>query len=793
MLEINNNVLKISVRNLVEFLCQSGDIDNRFGGISDRTAMEAGSKAHRKIQKSMGPGYRSEVPLKLVIPGDRYDVAVEGRADGIFPVDENIYIDEIKGTYKDIRFISEAQYVHKAQAMCYGYFYAAANKLDKVGIRVTYVNLDVENIKYFEEIYTVLELEEWFEKLIAELRKWGDFVCDHREQRDAAIKKLEFPFEYREGQRNLAVNVYKSINIKKNLFIQAPTGVGKTISTVYPAVKAMGEGMADKIFYLTAKTITRTAAEETINHLREKGLVFKSATITAKDKICMSDSDTGTECNPVVCPYAKGHYDRVNEAVYDIITHEDVISRQVIEVYAAKHNVCPFEFCLDITYWMDGIVCDYNYAFDPHVCLKRFFADGADNNYVFLVDEAHNLVDRAREMYSAAIIKEEILEIKKMIGSSYGRRIINALDRCNKNLLELKRQCDGDYRILENDDAFSLNMLRLEEELTVFMEKNRDFPNMKDLSEFFFKVNHYNYIHDELDDNYIIYTEHTEDGFAVNLFCVNPSERLKKCIAKGRNGIFFSATLLPVNYYKELLSGDVDDYAIYAHSVFDVSKRKLLIGNDVTSRYTRRNITEYTRIKNYIENIVTARKGNYLVFFPSYKYLLDVYKCCDKRDDVEYVIQHSGMTEEDKEDFLMRFNDNHKETALVGFCVMGGVFSEGIDLKEDSLIGAIIVGTGLPSIDTRQQLLRYYFDKKENLGYEYAYTYPGMNKVLQAAGRVIRTEEDKGVIVLLDDRFLTSRYKTLFPREWSDYCVTNVNKVHEEILDFWNDMHYNGK
>ncbi len=791
MLEINNNILKISVRNLVEFLCRSGDIDNRFSGISDRTAMEAGSKAHRKIQKSMGPGYRSEVPLKFVVPKDRYDVVIEGRADGIFSDDEIVYIDEIKGTYRDIRYITQAQYVHKAQAMCYGCFYAVSNKLDRIGIRVTYVNLDVENIKYFEEVFSISELLEWFEKLVDELCKWGDFVCEHKKQRDATIKNLEFPFEYREGQRNLAVNVYKSINLKKNLFIQAPTGVGKTISTVYPAVKAMGEGLADKIFYLTAKTITRTAAEETINYLRNKGLVFKSATITAKDKICMLESDTGPECNPMVCPYAKGHYDRVNEAVYDIITHEDVISRRVIEAYAAKHRVCPFECCLDVTYWMDAIICDYNYAFDPHVCLKRFFADGTDKDYVFLVDEAHNLVDRAREMYSASIIKEEILEIKKMIGSSYGRRVINALDRCNKNLLELKRQCDEEYRILETEDSFALNMVRLSEELTVFMERNRDFPNMKEVSEFFFKVNHYNYIHEELDENYMIYTEHTEQGFALKLFCVNPSERLKKCIAKGRNGIFFSATLLPINYYKELLSGDMEDYAIYAQSVFDVSKRKLLIGNDVTSRYTRRNITEYTRIKNYIENIVTAHRGNYLVFFPSYKYLLDVYECCDKRDDVEYVIQHSGMTEADKEDFLVRFNDNHNETALVGFCVMGGVFSEGIDLKEDSLIGAIIVGTGLPSIDTRQQLLRYYFDEKEKLGYEYAYTYPGMNKVLQAAGRVIRTEEDKGVVVLLDDRFLTSRYKALFPREWSDYCITNVNKVHEEILDFWNDMHYN--
>lgn len=793
MLRIKNKLLKISVRNLVEFLCQSGDIDNRFGKVSDKNAMEAGSRAHRKIQKSMGPEYQSEVPLKLCIETEKYNISVEGRADGIFQSDEITYIDEIKGTYKDLHYLNEAAEVHKAQAMCYAYFYSRMNSCGRMGIRITYVNLETEETKYFEEVLDCTQIESWFDGIIHELRKWGDFVFEHTEMRNESVNGLAFPYEYREGQRDLAASVYKSIRQGKNLFIQAPTGVGKTISTIYPSVKAMGGGNVEKIFYLTAKTITRTAAQSAYNDLTECGLVFKTVTITAKEKICFQENDLKTECNPIACPYAKGHYDRINDAVFDIITHENIINRQTIEEYARKHMVCPFEFSLDISYWVDGVICDYNYVFDPHVCLKRFFSEGNKGEYVFLVDEAHNLVDRAREMYSASICKEELLEIKRMIGSDYGKRIINAFERCNRNLLELKRQCENEYMIIESEDLFSLNMERLGEEISVFMEKNKNFPNMKELSQFFFKVKHYNAMHEVLDENYMIYTEHAKEGFVIKLFCVNPSVNLEQRINAGINAVFFSATLLPVNYYKKLLSGNTDDYAVYAHSVFDTNKRKLLIGCDVTSRYVRRTDSEYKKICKYINEITKAKKGNYFVFFPSYKYLFDVYNHVENSDNVKYIIQQQNMTEQDKEIFLEEFSSSQGDVTLIGMCVMGGVFSEGIDLKKDSLIGAIIVGTGLPSIDIRQQLLRRFFDEKEGNGYEYAFVYPGMNKVLQAAGRVIRTEEDSGIIALLDDRFLTSQYLSLFPREWNNYVVTDIKTVGEEILDFWRDMLYNGK
>lgn len=788
MIDIIDGELRISVRHLVEFLCRKGNLDNRFKGISDKTAMDAGSRAHRRIQKSMGPDYKSEVFLAVDFPDDKYNIRIEGRADGIFINDNIPFVDEIKGTYKEIRFLSEPAWVHKTQAMCYAYIYGVQNGLDKIGIRMTYVNLFTDELKYFEEIMYMEELSVWFSGIVGELRKWGDYLYYHRINRNTSIINLKFPFEYREGQRNLAVSVYRAIERKSNLFIQAPTGVGKTISTVFPAVKSVGSGYTDKLFYLTAKTITRTAAEDTFDILRGRNLIFKTVTITAKDKLCLLEGEISPNCNPEVCEFARGHYDRINDAVFELVNKENVITRDVILDYSARFKVCPFELCLDVTYWVDGIICDYNYVFDPNVRLKRFFADGSKGNYVFLVDEAHNLVDRAREMFSAPVFKDQFLAVKKLV-APYSKRLTTALERCNRNLLSMKRECVEDYSIIENDDELALNLSRLEGEFSLFMENNKDFTYMDEILDLYFDIMHFNAMYEIADDSYVRYCEHTDEGFMYKLFCVNPGNNISECLAKGRMGVFFSATLLPINYYKELLTGNTEEYAIYANSPFDINKRLLMIGKDVTSRYTRRNNIEYSKIKEYISGITEAKKGNYLVFFPSYKYMNDVYELF-ANEDINIIPQSNNMTESEKEEFLNRFNNNNGDT-LIGFCVLGGVFSEGIDLRKDSLIGTVIVGPGLPSISTTCQILRKYYDDKENKGYEYAYVYPGMNKVLQAAGRVIRTDEDMGIITLLDDRFLWENYLNLFPKEWSNYRVVTKESVKEEVLDFWSDMIYN--
>ena len=780
MYTFKDDILKISVRSLVEFICREGDIDSRRGRGGDKAAMEAGSKAHRRIQKQMGSQYEAEVPMRMEFPSLNYTIVLEGRADGVITEDEGITIDEIKGTYRNLKYLDAPVGVHKAQAMVYAYMKSVADSLESVRVMMTYVNLDTDEVKYFTETFTFGQIEEWFTGVLESFRKWSDFLYESKRRRQESLHIMEFPFAYRAGQRDIAVSVYKTIRMQKKLFIQAPTGVGKTMSTVFPAVKAIGENLGDKLFYLTAKTITRTVAEEAFAILRSKGAYFRTATITAKEKICMCGKP---ECNPLACPYAKGHFDRVNDAVYDMVTHEDVIDRAVIEDYANKYTVCPFEMSLDATYWVDGIICDYNYIFDPDVYLKRYFAEGASGDYIFLIDEAHNLVDRARDMYSAALYKEDFLKVRKLV-EKVDKRLSSALAKCNKNFLELKRKCD-DVAVLGSIGAVTMSLDRLFEEFTRFFEEKPEFEYSEEASELFFAVRHFLNMYDLIQDNYVIYGEQTDNGFMLKLFCVNPSPCLAQYLMKGKAAVFFSATLLPVTYYKELLS-DRDDYAIYIRSPFDTDNRLLAVGYDVTSRYTRRNESEFLKIKDYIDKITAQKKGNYMVFFPSYGYMDSVYQLYGENEREGIFVQNRGMTEAEREQFLDRFRVEQAEnTGCTGFCVTGGVFSEGIDLKNESLIGCIIVGTGIPQICTERRLLKDYYDEKDGNGYNYAYTYPGMNKVLQAAGRVIRTMDDVGVIVLLDERFSRSEYVRLFPEEWADYKLCRLSEVPQLVAEFW--------
>lgn len=797
--------VRISVRSLVEFILRSGDIDNRRAA-SPENAMQEGGRIHRMIQRRMGPSYQAEVPLSYAYDAGEYEIIVEGRADGIITEQSvqrvAVTIDEIKGTYHDLKKMKAPVPVHLAQAKCYAYIYATQKKLPDIRVRMTYCHMETEEIRYFHEEYLYEELQTWFGELKAQYRKWADYQFAWQKCRQASIKEMQFPFPYREGQKELVTYVYQTIYHRRKLFIEAPTGAGKTISTVFPALKAMGEGMCERLFYLTAKTITRTVADDTISLLRERGLKLKSVILTAKDKICFMEE---TECNPVSCPYSKGHYDRVNEAMYDLLTHVDNFTREQIEAYARQYQVCPFELCLDMSLFADAVICDYNYLFDPHVYLRRFFAEGVRGEYIFLVDEAHNLVERGREMYSALLCKEAFLELKKTV-KAYDERIAKNLDKCNKEMLALKRECEG-CRVVEQTDALVRALMRLGAAIEDYLEDHDDSPVRADILSFYFEVSHFLEMYELADENYVTYSELREDGsFIVKLFCVNPAGNLRDCMRRGRSTILFSATLLPIQYYKTLLGAEEGDYEVYARSVFRPDKLGLYIGSDVTSRYTRRGDAEYYRIAAYIHNIIEKRQGNYMAFFPSHTFLQQVFEIYQKyfngEGNVECILQESHMNEESREAFLNRFRGNEdcdlqslvrmdieieEERSLLGFCVMGGIFSEGIDLKNDSLIGAIIVGTGLPQVCNERELLKKYFDGWGENGFDYAYRYPGMNKVLQAAGRVIRTVDDFGVVALLDERFLSPAYQRLFPREWQEKVVVTVDQIGRKVERFWDE------
>ena len=775
-------IIRISVRSLVEFILREGDIDNRVSGSMEKDAMLLGGKIHRKIQSRMGTNYTAEVPLKIQMPCDGFVLQIEGRADGVLKDDGKVLIDEIKGILRSLEHLEAPVPVHLAQAKCYAYIYAVQNSLKCIDVQMTYCQMETEEIRRFCQEFEFQELQTWFQDLVTQYEKWAKFEIEWRNVRNDSIRQIEFPFPYREGQRDLVTSVYRTILRKKKLFIQAPTGVGKTMATVFPAVRAVGEGLGEKIFYLTAKTIMRTVAEQAFSLLKEKGLLYKTITLTAKEKICFCEE---AECNPDACPYAKGHFDRVNDAVFDLITHSGDWSREVLEEQAKKHMVCPFEMSLDVSNWADAVICDYNYAFDPQAHLKRFFSESGKGEYLFLIDEAHNLVERGREMYSASLYKEDLLEVRKLVKAE-DPKLAKGLSECNQQFLELKRECEH-YQILKSVSHIALKLMNVLSKLEDYLEECKDAEKKKRVLDFYFAVRSFLNIHDIMDENYVIFSEMMEDGrFQIKLFCVNPAVNLQNYLEQGNSTIFFSATLLPVHYYKKLLSVKKDDYAVYAHSSFPQENKFLFIGTDVSTRYTRRGESTYQRFARYIAVMAEQKKGNYMAFFPSYRFLEEVHTCFLECVDheVDSICQVSYMDEEQREEFLEEF-EQEREKSLVAFCVMGGIFSEGIDLTDDKLIGAVIAGTGLPQVCTEREILKQYFNAADMDGFDYAYLYPGMNKVLQSAGRVIRTESDRGVILLLDDRFRAMRYREVFPREWQQYQLGSVKNLEQEIRTFW--------
>lgn len=812
-------VIRISVRAFVEFLLRSGDIDNRRKAVSE-DAMAEGARIHRMIQRRMGGNYRAEVALSHTVSLPNYDIVIEGRADGILEEAGLTVVDEIKSTYRELRRIKKTEPVHLAQAQCYAYIYAKEHELSEIGVRMTYCNIETEEIKYFHENYTFRQLEKWFLNMVEMYKKWSDFEYEWKQKRQESIEKLVFPFPYREGQKQLVGYVYQTIQEHKKLFMEAPTGVGKTISVMYPAIKSMGEGRCEKLFYLTAKTITGSVARDTISLLRKQGFCFKSVTITAKEKMCPLDECV---CNPEACPYAKGHFDRINDAVFDLLTKEDAFDREVVLEYALLHEVCPFEMCLDMSLFSDGIICDYNYLFDPYAYLRRFFADVSSGQYLFLIDEAHNLVERGRSMYSAVLVKEDFLKFSADVKEE-SPYIARLSEKCNKEMLSLKKECEN-YKVIGGCVGLLNACNKLHGAINQYLE-DHDNSRIRDiLLNFYFEIGRFLDTYDRMDpDHYVTYTGYDEsDCFFIKEFCVDPSEELKTCMDKGAASILFSATFLPIQYYKSLLGGKEGDYEVYAKSTFLPQRQIQLIGKEVTSRYTRRNETEYQNIARYIHAVIDAKDGNYMVFFPSHAFLNTVYEAYtelyQEEAHVRILCQQSHMSEAEREEFLEHFSYHdeadftHKIamdieieddvtdapsvrkseqvsriTTLLGFCVQGGIFSEGIDLKHDSLIGVIIVGTGLPQVGPEREILKKHFDKMGQDGFDYAYRYPGMNKVLQAAGRVIRTKDDAGVIALLDERFMQNSYKKMFPAEWKRISAVGISDMYVYARRFWEDL-----
>jgi DNA excision repair protein ERCC-2 len=802
---VSKPVHTISVRDLVEFVLRQGDLggEREFVG-SDRAL--AGIRGHQKIQRSRPAGYLTELPVEYRVETEEFTLRIRGRIDGLLITSQQVLLEEIKtvqGTWDH-----KADQLHWAQAKFYAFMHAQENSLKELVLQLVYLELPAGKVTEFRQTISFAELSDFFATTTAIYVDWLRERHHWCLARNASAAALAFPFPvYRPGQRELAVAAYRVLANGGRLFLAAPTGIGKTISVLFPSVKALGEGKLERIFYLTARTVGRAIAEKALVDLRRAGLKLRAVTLTAKEKVCVRE---GHPCDTLTCPLALGYYDRVKPAIREALEREE-ITRAVLEEVGQKHQVCPFELSLDVSVWADAVICDYNYVFDPQVYLRRHFAEDG-GAYGFLVDEAHNLVDRARDMFSADQDGAEILEVKRAIKAS-APRCARALTQLHSAMRKLGNATGSHEDSVEaSDTAVELNLFPVKpaaprtedngvstspefpdsliepletalDEAESWLVKNQQANFRESLLALYFRMHSFRRTADLYDERFVTIIE-SEPAMKVRQFCLDPSLLLRKALARGKAAIFFSATLTPTDYYRTLLGGAPEDPVLQLASPFPPENLAVLIQDRIQTHFKGR-AESLEDVVTAIGTLVQGRRGNYLVYFPSYQYLNDTLQVFQIRyPTVPVLVQRPGMTEPERDAFLNAFSVEHGAT-LVGFAVLGGIFGEGIDLVGERLIGAVIVGVGLPQLCVERDLIRDYFQQQNAAGFEYAYTFPGMNRVLQAIGRVIRSETDHGVVLLIDARFNETRYRRLFPAWWKYLRVRHSAALRECIGSFW--------
>ena len=772
--------LKIAVRDLVAHVLRSGDLSFEF--LSSARPVDA-IRIHQKIQKSRPANYSAEVAVSHQIETDLFELTIGGRIDGIYHEPDGVLIEEIKTTTRSLAYYkSHENPIHWGQVKTYAYIYALDQDLNAIDAQLTYFQVDTGEIQNFKKHFTLTELGDFFQDLVANYLKWAETVVRWEILRDKSIGELQFPFgNYRPGQREMAVDVYRTIKHNGQQLIQAATGIGKTMAAIFPAVKAMGEGLTEKIFYLTARTTGRFAAEYALDELRNARVKLKSLTLTAKDKTCFKPESA---CSPEECEFARGHFDRVNGALTDMFDHV-AFTRIAVEQVARDHRVCPFEFALELSLWADCIICDYNYAFDPRVYLRRFFLQ-ENGEYTFLIDEAHNLVDRSRDMFSAKIYKQPCLDVRRHIHKELPQ-IYKSLGKINSWMIKARKKCEESgstcHEKAAPEDLFPLLRIFLKK-TERWLSHNIKTPFREELLDLFFTISGFIRVAEQYDDSYVTCFEKSKKDVKLKLFCIDPSIQLGKAMNRCKAAVFFSATMTPMDYFKKILGCDSNATGLILPSPFPGENLKPLVYDKISTFYRDRDNTK-AQVSQAISTLVSQKTGNYLIFFPSYEYMMMVFQAFQSGfPDGEIIIQAPGMSENEREEFLNRFSRENHQT-LVGFAVMGGIFGEGIDLVGERLSGAVVVGVGLPGISLENELIRKYFADYHNAGFEYAYQYPGINRVLQAAGRVIRTETDQGVVLLIDQRYGTHRYRSHLPGEWDPVKVQSQEQLTQALQKFW--------
>lgn len=758
--------LRISVRALVEFTLHGEDIRP-----ISLSAMREGTLGHKARQELLPEPWQSEVPLSLDCSlEDSLILQISGRMDAFLDGDVPC-VEEIK-LWKGKQPPGEALPAHWAQAVCYGHMLFSSDSYEKIDIRVVYVNARGTVQADFTQRMVPEDCFRIFDPLLQNYVRRLRSVRNHILARDASLRDLVFPFPvYRPGQREMAVQVYTAVRRGKRLFASLPTGTGKSAAVLFPALKALGEGLTNRIYYLTARTTQRQGAHEALRRMREQTLHLWVLTLDAKDKQCPHR----TVCHPDYCPRAKGHFLRDAGAIEELLL-TDEWTPDVIRDAADRHMLCPFELSLSLAELADVTVCDYNYALDPAVHIQRIF--DRNEGTTLLIDEAHHLPERLRSMLSGEVDGARLRRLRTVVGQTAGR----------KHPL---------YKAM-TDTLRALTDLPVEEELRE--GRLESFPqsllsSCQKLSEAFLAAQYemfpWDLVGERLTDTLsplLSFLRAVESG--QEIACLwNGSERTRhvyafaldvgtyfdEVTARLPGTVCFSATIDPLPEMRTLLGCGEEDACFSAPSSFP-AENLLLLRHDIDLRYKNRD-SAVPEVCRQIELLVSAHPGHYLVFFPSFAYLKKVAEALT----VPFIAQESGMSQDDRNAFLFRFTPD--APPVLGLCVLGGVFSEGIDLPGTALDGAVIVGVGLPQVNRFTETLRDWYEARLGAGFLYAYQIPGMQKAAQAAGRVIRTETDRGVVLLLDSRFGSGSYLRLCPAHWQ----IRTGDTEKLLRSFWQE------
>ena len=776
--------IRLSVHELVDFVLRSGDIDNR---VFNMETMQEGSRLHSWYQKKQGPDYLPEVSLSQEFETEKYVVTLFGRADGIILNEgQSLVVEEIKSTNIEIDKFRDSQYEwHLGQAICYASMACKLYDKTLAIIKMTYISQITSKIETGFSEHTLDELSNFVIKLIIDYTNFFDAIAEHRHNRNVSVSKLGFPFETpRAGQEKMIEVVRDILETGGQVLIEAPTGIGKTMSTLFPAVKEFSTEKYAKIFYMTAKTSGQKMAYEAIRTMKRKGLVAVDITITAKEKICINEPIRA--CNPDHCPFAKNYYTKLRVVLTELFSDYSSFNKNNVLDYARKHEVCPFELQLDISTFADIIIGDYNYFFDPQVSLQRHFESLSDSTAV-LVDEAHNLVDRAQAMYSACINTYEFSMLQRKFKpikdvAAFKTRI-RALDKLFKEI---------DRGLLPDTEHIfthiSPNLLsELEKFLSEAKKLLKDRPEygfQKEFYPFFFSALRFVKLSELFDSNYCgYYLKDHPQSYKINLLCLDPSKYIGETCRNVKSVIFFSATLTPNEYYANVFGIREPFNFLNLPSPFN-NRNLLTLINPYLSVKKNHRADSYDEVARASLAFINSKIGNYLIFVPSYEYLKTLPSLMSTFKGNIY-IQEREMTDEDRADFLDKFPLKPK-ISNVGIVVMGGVFSEGIDLVKDRLIGVVIIGVGMPSISFERRIMQDYYDRQGLNGFVYSFVIPGINRVRQAVGRLIRGETDKGAALFIEARFMQTPYKGIFKGLLGNSSlVANEDEIAYRLWEFY--------